>query len=173
MIWETERPVQRLALDGETLWAGHDKGGLSRWDLATGLVATYSTADGLSGDDVLSIAVDGGGDVWLALLDGGVDRTSNGSSFADITPPAPADARPWALDADGGDIWLGTLGGGLARRAGGSWTAFTMANSNLPFDDIYAVGSRGGEVWVGTIGYGVAAFDGSDTAATGCAMTRR
>jgi len=158
ILWETETPVQRLALDGDTLWVGHDKAGLNRWDLAAGLEATYSSADGLSGEDVLSIAVDGSGDVWLALLDGGVDRTSNGSSFDDLTPPQAANVHPWALDANGGDIWLGTLGAGVAQRAGGSWTAYTTANSNLPFDDIYAVGSRGAEVWVGTIGYGVAAF---------------
>ena len=162
IIWETETPVQRLALDGNVLWVGHDKGGLSQWSLATGLLATYSTADGLSGDDVLSIAVDGSGDVWLALLDGGVDRTANGSSYDDMTPPEAVGAHPWVLDADGGDIWLGTLGGGVARRTGGSWTAFTPVNSNLPFDDIYAVASGGGEVWVGTIGYGVAALDGAD-----------
>src|SRR3989304_6865072 len=93
IIWETETPVQRLALDGDTLWVGHDKGGLSRWDLATGPVATHAPADGLSGDDVMSIAVDGAGDIWLALLDGGVDRTSSGPAFDDLTPPQAVGAH--------------------------------------------------------------------------------
>jgi len=158
IVWETQAPVQRLALDGDWLWVGYQGAGLARWDRETGPQAAYTSADGLPGDDVLSIVVDSSGNKWIATLVGGVARTDSGESFADLTPGAPADHNAWALATHGSDVWLGTLGGGLAHRSGGAWSIDTAADSSLPFDDIYAVAVEpSGTAWVGTLGYGVAA----------------
>lgn len=163
VIWETAAPVQRLAIDGEDLWVGMYKAGLFRWDLERGPVAAYTSQSGLTGDDVLSIATDGAGATWIALLDGGVARTSDGAGFSDLTPAGTAGLNPWALAAGGDAVWLATLGGGVSSRADGAWTPYTIANSALPSDDIYAVAVAGdGVPWIGTIGYGVAEFQGGD-----------
>ena len=59
VVWETRAPIQRVAWDGSTVWVGSYKGGLSQWQLEAGQVARYTTANGLSGNHVTSIAVDG------------------------------------------------------------------------------------------------------------------
>jgi hypothetical protein len=158
IIWETEAPVQRLAMEGDSLWVGHEQGGLSLWDLSHGFERAFSVADGLPGEDVLDIAVDTNGDIWVALLDGSVARSGDGTSFADLSPPAPADVNAWALDVFGGEVLLGTLGGGVALRSGGSWSVDTSADTSLPYDDFFAAALQSdGTAWVGTLGYGVAA----------------
>lgn len=160
VVWETSTPVQRVAWDGSALWAGHYKGGLTQWNLETGQSASHTTADGLGGDHVLSIAVDGDGQKWLALQDGSLNLTSDGASFTDLTPPGIAGENAWDLSLNGGEAWLATLGGGVSRYSGGSWTTYNKANSNLPYDDIYAIASNGGSPWAGTVGYGVANLQG-------------
>ncbi len=61
VVWEARAPIQRVAWDGSSLWAGAYRGGLSQWQLEAGQVASYTSASGLSGDHVTSIAVDGSG----------------------------------------------------------------------------------------------------------------
>lgn len=163
VVWETGSPVQRLAWDGSALWAGAYKGGLSQWQLEAGQVAGYTTADGLSGNHVTSIAVDGSGQKWLALLDGSLNRTEDGSGFTNVTPAGAAGQNAWDLFANGDDIWLASLGGGVSRYSGGAWTTYNTSNSTLPHNDIYAVAvDAGGTPWAGTVNYGVAAFQGGD-----------
>ena len=159
IVWETDNPVQRLAVDGGDIWVGTYGGGLKRWDREIGHQESFSAGAGLPGSDVTGIARDGSGNLWVTLLDGSVVRSSDGSSFSNITPPAPADQNAWTVAARGSDIWVGTLGGGVAHRAGG-WTLHAQSDG-LPFNDIYAVGLEGdGTPWVGTMGYGIAAYQG-------------
>jgi PKD repeat protein len=159
IVWETRSPVQRLAVDGNDLWVGTYGGGLQRWDREIGHQESFSSGAGLPGSDVSGIARDGSGNLWVTLLDGSVVRSSDGASFSNITPPAPADRNTWTVAARGSDIWVGTLGGGVAKRSGG-WTLFSEADG-LPFNDIYAVGLESdGTPWVGTIGYDIATYQG-------------
>lgn len=39
VVWETGAPIQRVAWDGNALWAGAYKGGLSQWQLEVGQIA--------------------------------------------------------------------------------------------------------------------------------------
>ena len=159
IVWETEAPVQRLAVDGDDIWVGTYGGGLGRWDRTHGFQESFTSGAGLPGSDVTGIAHDGSGNLWVTLLDGSVARSSDGSSFSNITPPAPADRNAWTVAARGSNIWVGTLGGGVAQRAGG-WTLHSQSDG-LPFNDIYAIGlESNGTPWVGTMGYGIAAYQG-------------
>ena len=160
VVWETSTPVQRLAWDGSALWAGHYKGGLSQWTLETGQSAGYTTENGLTGNHVTSIAVDGGGQKWLALLDGSLNLTTDGASFSNLTPAGLAGENAWDVSLSGSEVWLATLGGGVSQYSAGGWTTYNKANSNLPHDDVYALAANGGSPWVGTIGYGVANLQG-------------
>jgi methyl-accepting chemotaxis protein len=61
-----------------------------------------------------------------------------------------------------GVLWLGTWAGGVTRfdPKANSFTPFTMKNSNLPDDNIFAMHvDRRGRVWVGTWHAGLALFD--------------
>jgi PKD repeat protein len=160
VVWETAAPVQSIAWDGSSLWAGQYKDSLTKWNLETGQSASYNTADGLSGNHILSIAVDGAGQKWLTIQDGGLNLTNDGTIFIDLTPAGEAGQNAWDLSVNGSEVWLATLGGGVSRYSSGSWTTYNKANSNLPFDDIYAIAANNCSPWVGTIGYGVANLQG-------------
>jgi hypothetical protein len=159
VVWETGSPVQRLARDANSTWSGMYQGGLGQWQLPAGQIKSLGTADGLSGDHVLSVAVDAGGRKWSAALDGGVNRL-DGNTLADLTPGGAAGQNPWDLYADGDQLWLGSLGGGVSHYADGAWTTYDTGNSALPNDDIYAVAvDNSGQAWAGTVGYGIAALE--------------
>ncbi len=159
VIWETDAPVQRLTQDGNSIWSGMYKGGLAQWQLLTGQTKNISTSNGLSGDHVLSVAVDSSGRKWVAALDGGIDRI-DGDTITNLTPNGAAGHNPRDLYADGNEIWLGSLGGGVSHYANGGWTTYNTDNSALPYDDIYAVAvDQNGNAWAGTVGYGVASLE--------------
>ncbi|MCI0551445.1 MAG: PKD domain-containing protein [Anaerolineae bacterium] len=163
VVWETGAPIQRVAWDGSALWAGAYKSGLSQWQLDAGQVAGYTTANGLSGNHVTSIAVNGSGQKWLALLDGSLNNTVNGSTFVNHTPAGTAGKNAWDVIANGNDIWLASLGGGVSRYSNGTWTTYNTSNSALPHNDVYAVAvDNSGTPWAGTVDYGVAALQNGD-----------
>jgi hypothetical protein len=114
IIWEMDDPPQRLQLDGNTLWVGSYKGGLYQWDIATGYQAHYTTDDGLTGDDIVGLALNGSS-LLAAALDGGL--AEGNASFSDLAPPGGQKAWDVAVDSSG-DIWLASLGGGAARYDG-------------------------------------------------------
>ena len=139
VVWETKSPIQHVAWDGGAIWAGAYKGGVSQWQLDAGQVVGYTTDNGLSGNHVMSIAVDGSGQKWLASLDGGLNNTADGSTFVNSTPAGIAGKNAWDVIANGNDIWLGSLGGGVSRYSNGIWTTYNTSNSALPYNDVYAV----------------------------------
>ncbi|MBN1993692.1 MAG: PKD domain-containing protein [Anaerolineae bacterium] len=159
IIWEMDYPPQRLLLNGDTLWVGSYKGGLYRWDIETGYQARYTTADGLAGDDIVGLALNGSGSLLAAALDGGL--VVGNASFFDLTPPGGERAWDVAVGSSG-DIWLASLGGGVAHYNGSAWTVYTATHTGLPTNDIYAVALDDTTPWIGTMGYGLAAFNGSN-----------
>jgi PKD repeat protein len=161
VVWETKAPVQRVAWDGFALWVGHYKGGLSQWTLETGQLANFPTDHSLADNDILSIAVDESDHKWLAIQDGSLFATVDGTSFTNFRPMGIAAENAWDLSLNGNEVWLATLGGGVSRYSNGNSTTYNKTNSDLPSDDIYAVAANGGSPWVGTIGHGVANLQGS------------
>ncbi len=170
IIWEMTDSPQTLAVENDTLWVGSHGGGLYQWHIEQGYQHQFDTTNGLVGNDVTDVLVDNAGWVWTASLDGGVSRSTVTSANFGTPPPSNAFSdrtptngeRAWALaEADNGDVWLATLGSGVyVTSSGSSWTNYTTANSDLPFDDVYAVDIEGSNVaWFGTIGYGLAGFD--------------
>lgn len=160
VVWETNAPIQSLALQNDQVWAGAYQGGLQQWNLTQGPLNSYTVEDGLPGQDVLDVAVDAGGQKWLALLADGLALTQDGSTFSHLTPPGGVQA--WDLALDGSDAWLATLGQGVWHYDNGTWIQYTSANSGLPHNDVYAVAlAPGGAPWIGTIGYGIATLQDS------------
>ncbi len=159
VIWETGRPLQRLLVDDSAFWTGGYKGGLFQWDRVSGPARAFSVEQGLSGEDVISVARDSSGNIWAALLDGGLVRIAPDGSVTDQTPPQLAGKQPWDVAVHGTDVWLASLGGGVAHYANGAWTTYTTATSAIPSDDVYAITiAPDGTPWIGTLGLGVASF---------------
>jgi ligand-binding sensor domain-containing protein len=146
------RAVTALAAEREEggdggLWVG-GPGGAAFYD-GSGW-QPYTSADGLAGDDVRTIAVDAAGRTWF-----GTDRgisVWNGSSFftIDRARGLPSDdIRALAADEDG--VWIGAEGGGLYRYAGNQLQLLNRQNVGLPSDNVSALAvGPDGALWIGT-----------------------
>jgi ligand-binding sensor domain-containing protein len=105
--------------------------------------------DGLAGNIVQAIVVDGEGRTWLGS-DAGIS-VWNGSSFfvIDREQGLPSDDIR-ALAADESGVWIGTAGGGLYRFANSQLQLLNRENVGLPSDDIRALAvGPDGALWIG------------------------
>ena len=125
----------------------------------------------LSGNEILSLAADRDGSVWVGTKEGGVNRFSPASLRFGAWRRNPADKRSLsdenvrAIYADrAGVLWLGTYNGGLNRydAASGTFTHFRHDAKNpasLDDDRVYSIyEDRAGYLWVGT-GLGINRLD--------------
>jgi ligand-binding sensor domain-containing protein len=96
------------ARDG-TIWAGTWGGGVARFDGKQW--KNLTTADGLAGNIVYSIAQDGQGGMWFGT-DNGVSRFMNGNWRTIGRQDGLLESHVYALAvAQGGEIWAGTKRG--------------------------------------------------------------
>lgn len=140
--------LQRGADDG--IWVGGRQGAAfydgEEWQ-------AINVADGLAGESVQAITVDGEGRTWLGG-DRGVSIW-NGSSFfvIDARQGLPSeDIRALAAEAgERGGVWIGTAGGGLYRFEGSQLQLFNARNVGLPSDTVTALAmGNDGALWIGT-----------------------
>ncbi len=161
------------------IWAG-TKDGL--FQFSGGRWFQFTTRNGLSHNEVLSLAADPNGDVWVGYQFGPeIDRIRVGANFTvshesagSAASPAPRnEARPaqrggttyfLGFDAQG-SLWAGT-NRGVDVRKGSDWTHYDH-HDGLVWDDCDLNGFRAnpdGTVWLGTSG-GLALFTPKQTAA--------
>ena len=143
------------AANGE-IWAG-TRAGLFR--LTNGHWQRLTTADGLSHNEVLSLAADPNGDVWAGYqFNRDIDRISANGSAIRITreDAAQADSKgtTYFLGFDARHrLWAGT-NRGVDVREGDTWRHYDQ-HDGLVWDDCdlnaFAAAADGG-VWVGTSG---------------------
>lgn len=89
---------------------------------------TYTTTDGLSYNDITSIARDNNGKIWVGTLYG--LNSYNGSTWTIYTTKLP-DTNVYAVYADSfGFLWVGTSSG-TAKLEGNSWIKYDT-NDGLP-----------------------------------------
>ena len=129
------------------LWVGTQGGvGVRRgaeWTL-------FTTAQGLSSDEVRAITADAGGDVWIGTRSG-LNRLHDGK----FTVFRKADGLPsdeissLYLDRDG-VLWIGTVGGGLARLKDGEWTRYSTQDGLNSDTIVYLLEDSQGYLWLGS-----------------------
>jgi ligand-binding sensor domain-containing protein/signal transduction histidine kinase/CheY-like chemotaxis protein len=139
--------VSALALDGSTLWIGTSLG-LEQVPLAGGGPRRrYTVKDGLPGNQVEALAVDGAGVLWIGTQDG-LARLSHGKAER-VPLPAGTDGRVRSLlPARDGTLWVGTYGGLLALREG-KFSGYGP-REGLPRYEVAALWEdRDGVLWVG------------------------
>lgn len=145
------------APDG-AMWMGGNCGGVTRWK--DGTTTRVTSAHGLPGDCVQSLAGEPSGAVWIGTTagaarwqDGRITRvytTANGLRHGHV--PAIAIGRR-------GDVWLGTVDAGVVHIERDSLTYYDATNG-LAHPDVRAiVESRDGTVWIGTFGGGLARWN--------------
>jgi len=107
------------------LWIGGAKG-LTRF--SDGAAVTFTTADGLAGNDVKVIVEARAGGLWIGTY-GGLSLYKNGkfTSWTENDGLPSRTVRALYEDAEG-TLWIGSYDGGLARFKDGK---FTHYNSNI------------------------------------------
>ena len=132
------------------MWIGTSRG-LNLWRDGR-IEATYSAADGLPGDSVLSLLASRDGSLLVGSYTDGVLRMRDGKLVDQYDNargmPGSNQVRALAEEADG-TLWIGTSRG-LARFRNGEFKAYGLAEG-LPREFIISLQvARDGSLWVGT-----------------------
>lgn len=143
-----------LIVDGhDRVWVG-TPAGVSRYDPTSGHWRTYTTADGLSNNRVLSLAATPPGAeqelIWAGTADGTVSQynasTDRWTTFASQTGPVFA-----LLATADHELWIGTAGG--VRRhdlSNGLWSAYSQADGLVANEIRVFLQDQDGTIWIGT-----------------------
>lgn len=171
--------IRAVASDGlYLLWFATNKG-VSQFEPGTGTWTTFTTADGLSSNNVTAVAHGADGSLWV-----GTSQTWNGSEWSGgglsvkqgdswvtytIDDGLPSNNITDVAFA-GNDVWIGTRpykvfveatstsaahwvdeGGGVALLSEGAWKTYTRDDSDLTDNRINAVAvGPDGRVWFAT-----------------------
>ena len=109
----------------------------------------FTTADGLPGDRVFSVAVDGAR-IWVGTENGlGLYENGKWKVFRPADGLAHRVVTYVAIDKKTHDVWAATMGG-LSRYSAGRFDNFTQLNSGLSNDVVYGVAVQGDFVWAAT-----------------------
>ena len=136
---------------GGDLWFATDGEGVRR--LHDGGITTYTSRDGLAGDNVISLAADRAGGMWMGAWEGGASRW-DGRGFRTLTNADGLKSGPvWTIleDREGG-IWLSVLGEGAGRFDGTRITWFGPAQGLEPRHVQSLLEDRAGRIWAGCSG---------------------
>jgi signal transduction histidine kinase/ligand-binding sensor domain-containing protein len=152
--------------DDGALWIGTLGGGLLRRDPLTGRFRQYGhdPADprSLSDPDVLDVAQDGEGKVWVATRNGlnRLDADLDGfTRFHHVPEPVPDLGRHRAsrlLRTSQGHLWIATHGAGMQRwdaerRQFETYSLAQLAGGSVGLDSVFSIAeARDGRLWIGT-----------------------
>lgn len=141
------------------LWFGTEAGVL-KYDGA--VWTTYTTADGLADDLVVTILVDSSGAIWFGTEHGATrfDGT-NWLVFTIADLLASSDVRD-ILEDNEGSLWFATAAG-VSRLSGRVWTTFTIADGLASNDVLCILQDSRGAMWFGTNGSGLTRFNAGNT----------
>ena len=135
-----------------TIWVG-GAGGVTR--VRNGkIVRRYTTADGLSGDPVRRLLVDGDDSVWIATA-GGLDHLSGGRIRSYSTKDGlPGGDVVGLYRGSGNSMWVKTLGSDLVRWADGHFTPWKTKGVAGPAVHDMLV-DRNGNLWIASTTQGL------------------
>ena len=116
------------------LWFGGD--GLRRFK--DGVLESFTTADGLAGNDVKTIIEARAGGLWIGTYEG-LTRFQDGrlTSWREADGLPSNTVRALYEDADG-TLWIGSYDGGLARFKDGKFTRYDT-KTGLPNDGAFQI----------------------------------
>ena len=118
--------ISCIAIDGERVWFGTDRG-VTVYNDDTEVWTSYTTKDGLASNKVTSIDVDGT-EVWIGTYNAGVSRFDPSANSWIAYTREEGLAHNGILSISVGDtyVWFGTYRG-LSRfdKHTGIWTTFT------------------------------------------------
>jgi ligand-binding sensor domain-containing protein len=154
-----EGETYSVAISGDQVWAGTANGLVL---IENGRVKkVFTTADGLAGQAVMSVAIDKRtGDVWAGTF-GGLSRYSAGQfkNYTNLTSGLANDLV-YGVGIQDQYVWAATAAGvSRLNTETGDWTIFNEQNS--PFDEpwAYAITFSKEKAYMGIWGGGVLVYD--------------
>ena len=146
----------------DEVWAGRQRGGLTRLRFRNGAIASqsYTEANGLAQNSAYAVYESRDGSVWAGTLNGGVSRFKDGHFTTYTTTNGLASNTVSSiLETRDGAMWFATPAG-LSSFSNGRWKTYTTVDGlpspevNCLFEDL------SGTLWSGTSA-GLASFGSS------------
>jgi len=141
--------ISALRVDREgALWIA-TAGGLAR--MRHGKMETFTSANGLSSNLVLSVFEDREGSMWIGTEAGGLNLLKSKKFNTYTTREGlPNDLVKAIYQDPQGGIWIGSNGGGLTLFKNGKFTTWTTRDG-LSSDVVLSLaGDATGTIWIGT-----------------------
>jgi signal transduction histidine kinase/ligand-binding sensor domain-containing protein len=134
------------------VWAGRQRGGLTRLEFRNGSIASqsYSKADGLAQDSAYAVYESRDGSAWAGTLNGGVSKFKDGHFTTYTTTDGLASNTVSSiLETHDGAMWFATPSG-LSSFSNGQWTTYTTVEG-LPSPEVNCLfEDSSGTLWSGT-----------------------
>ncbi|MCI0708182.1 MAG: histidine kinase [Ignavibacteriae bacterium] len=131
-----------------TLWVA-TKFGVVR--ISKGKVTPYTSAEGLSGDDIRSLYEDREGTLWIGTLGGGVNALTSGKFVTYVTGSTSSENLVFSISGDeNGNLWAGNAAGQVFKFAQNKfvWLPAFGALAGIPINSVLNDPASG--FWIGT-----------------------
>jgi PAS domain S-box-containing protein len=144
--------VYSISGGADEVWAGRQRGGLTRLRFRNGAIASqsYTEANGLAQNSVYAVYESRDGSVWAGTLNGGVSKIKDGRFTTYTTTNGLAsNTISSMLETRDGGMWFATPNG-LSSFSNGQWRTYTTVEGlpspgvNCLFED------SSGTLWSGT-----------------------
>jgi PAS domain S-box-containing protein len=143
----------------DEVWAGRQRGGLTRLRFSNGAIASqsYTAANGLAQNSAFAVYQSRDGSVWAGTLNGGVSRFKDGRFTTYTTTNGLASNTVSSiLETRDGAMWFATPAG-LSSFSNGRWKTYTTVEG-LPSPEVNCLfEDSSGTLWSGTSA-GLASF---------------
>jgi signal transduction histidine kinase/ligand-binding sensor domain-containing protein len=146
--------VYSISGQADVVWAGRQRGGITRLQFHNGAIRTesYAEAYGLAQNSAYTVYESRDGSVWAGTLNGGVSKFKDGHFTTYTTSNGLAsNAVSSILETRDGAMWFATPSG-LSSFANGQWRTYTTLDG-LPSPEINCLfEDSSGILWSGTSG---------------------
>jgi signal transduction histidine kinase/ligand-binding sensor domain-containing protein len=151
--------VYSISGGADDVWAGRQRGGLTRLQFRNGAIAnqSYTETSGLAQNSAYAVYESRDGSVWAGTLNGGVSKFKDGHFTTYTTANGLAsNTASSILETRDGAMWFATPSG-LSSFSNGQWRTYTTAEG-LPSPEVNCLfEDSSGTLWSGTSA-GLASF---------------
>ncbi|HEX8891953.1 MAG TPA: two-component regulator propeller domain-containing protein, partial [Terriglobales bacterium] len=144
--------VYSISGRADVVWAGRQRGGLTRLQFRNGAIASqsYTEANGLAQNSAYAVYESRDGSVWAGTLNGGVSKFKDGHFTTYTTSNGLASNTVSSiLETRDGAMWFATPSG-LSSFSNGQWRTYTTVEG-LPSPEVNCLfEDSSGTLWSGT-----------------------
>jgi len=145
------------------IWYTNFANGVSKYDSKTKKTITYTTKDGLSSNEIYSIADDKDDNIWIGTNNGGAIKYDiKSQKFETYTKEKGLGSNQiYTIYKDSRkNLWFGALGGELVMYDGNKFKKFSDKEGYDSKFTLCITEDTQGNMWFGTYGKGIYKYDG-------------